>query len=145
MVFRSKIDKFFVITIAITLLIILAVCIIPLVLSKSTVAETIVVLSLCALSIGLILWSAFFIRYEFFPNHLFVRGGLFRSRIPYEKITKVTPTSAIFTGYRIMSSRDGIEIFYQNATLGSVKVSPKNKSEFIAELKKHCPNVQIQD
>ncbi|WP_301722872.1 PH domain-containing protein [Planococcus shixiaomingii] len=91
---------------------------------------------------GVILWMTFSIQYVFYQDYLFVKGGPFRSRIPYEQITKVSPTTDIFTGYRILSSRDGVEIFYKTAILGSVKISPENKKEFISEVKKRCPNIQ---
>ncbi|MEH7112475.1 PH domain-containing protein [Neobacillus niacini] len=131
-------------TISITLFVILAVFIIPLSLDKErTIIDTIIVLSLCVLSIGFILWSAFSIKYVFYQDHLFVKGGLFRSRIPYEEITRILTTKEIFTGYRLLSSKDGIEIYYKSSSLGSVKISPKDIEIFISEIKKRCPNVHF--
>lgn len=131
-------------TISITLFVILAVFIIPLSLdNERTIIDTIVVMSLCVLSIGFILWSAFSIKYVFYQDHLFVKGGLFRSRIPYEEITRISTTKEIFTGYRLLSSKVGIEIFYKSSSLGSVKISPKDIELFISEIKKRCPNVQL--
>ncbi|MEH7249470.1 PH domain-containing protein [Neobacillus niacini] len=130
--------------ISITLFVILAVFIIPLSLDKErTIIDTIIVLSLCVLSIGFILWSAFSIKYVFYQDHLFVKGGLFRSRIPYEEITRILTTKEIFTGYRLLSSKDGIEIYYKSSSLGSVKISPKDIELFISEIKKRCPNVHF--
>lgn len=144
MLFHSKVDNFFVVTISIMLFVILAIFIIPLSLdSERTIIDTIVVLSLCILSIVFILWSAFSVKYVFYQDHLFVKGGIFRSRIPYEEITRISTTKEIFTGYRLLSSKDGIEIFYKSSTLGSVKISPKDIELFISEIKKRCPNVQI--
>ncbi|HHW35689.1 MAG TPA: PH domain-containing protein [Bacillales bacterium] len=144
MVFRSKVDNFFAVTISITLLIIIAVFIIPLTLdSTRTLIETIVVLSLCVLIVGFILWSALSIKYVFNQDHLFVKGGPFRSRIPYDEITKISKTSEIFTGYRVLSSKNGIEIFYKKSSLGSVKISPKDMDRFIVEIKERCPYIQI--
>ncbi|MCM3782005.1 PH domain-containing protein [Neobacillus mesonae] len=136
MMFRSKIDNFFVVTISITLLVLLAVFIIPLsVDNERSIIETIVVLSLCALSVGFILWSAFSIKYVFYQDHLFVKGGPFRSRISYEEITRISTTKEIFTGYRLLSSKDGIEIFYKSSSWGSVKISPSDIERFISEIK----------
>nr|WP_126429682.1 PH domain-containing protein [Brevibacillus marinus] len=144
MVFRSKVDKFFVAVISISVLLILAVCLIPLFFDHGrTTTDTIIVLSLCMLSIGFVLWPAFSIQYVFYPDHLLVKGGPFRSKIPYETITKVSPTREIFTGYRLLSAKDGLEIFYTSALFGSVKISPQDSELFIAELKKRCPNMQI--
>jgi hypothetical protein len=145
MEFRSKVDRFFIFTITITVFVILAVFIIPLSLDNGrTFIDIIVVLSLCVFLIGFILWSTFSIKYVFYQNHLFVKGGLFRSRIPYEEITRISTTKEIFTGYRLLSSKDGIEIFYKSASLGSVKISPKDIELFISEIKRRCPSVQLE-
>lgn len=144
MKFSSKIDNFFVGIISITVFIILSVFLFPLLLDYDrTSIDTITVLSLCVLSIGLLLWSAFSIKYVLNNDHLFVKGGLFKSRIPYEDITRISPTTEIFTGFRLLSSKQGIELFYKSATLGSVKISPKDIDLFIFELEKRAPNVQI--
>ncbi|WP_242020878.1 PH domain-containing protein [Cytobacillus oceanisediminis] len=51
----------------------------------------------------------------------------------------------MYTGYRILSSKDAIEFFYKKALLRSVKVSPENKELFISEIKKRCPRVKVHD
>lgn|SRR5699024_6345204 len=88
---------------------------------RSELAVVLVLVFLFLIVIGFILWTAFSVKYVFYQDYLFVKGGPFRSRIPYENITGISSTTAIFTGYSILSSRDAIEIFYKNAALGSVK------------------------
>lgn len=145
MEFRSKIDKYFIVTISIACLVILAVFIIPLSLDNDkTTTDIIIVLALCTLSVGFILWTSFSIKYVFYPDHLLVKGGLFNSRIPYDNITRISPLKEIFTGYRLLSSKEGIELFYTSAALGSVKISPKDSEAFITEIKRHCPTVLIE-
>ena len=100
-------------------------------------------LSLSIVIIGFILWCSLSIKYVFLKECLFEKKGPFRSRILYETITKVSPTNEIFTGYRLLSSRGALEIFYTTGMLGSVKISPKNVESFIEEIKKHCPNAKI--
>ncbi|WP_225310709.1 PH domain-containing protein [Robertmurraya sp. DFI.2.37] len=95
--------------------------------------------------IGFILWCTFSVKYVFYQDYLLVKGGPFKSRIPYEEITKVSPTREIFTGYRILSSRDAIEIFYKTAFMGSVKISPKEQKRFMIELEKHCPHIRGEE
>lgn len=142
MEFRSKVDNFFVVVISITLFIIMAVLLIPLILDNDkTLVDVIIVLSLCFLSIAFILWTSFSIKYIFNPDTLLVKGGLFKTRIPYEDITKLTETTEIFTGYRVLASKDSLEIFYKKGILGSVKISPTDKKRFVSELKKRCPNL----
>nr|MBO2478640.1 hypothetical protein [Bacillota bacterium] len=72
-------------------------------------------------------------------------GGTGHARYGHRVIkTKVVPTKNIFTGYRLLSSFDALEIFYHKALLGSVKISPKDTPAFLSELKKRCPHLQIQ-
>jgi len=111
---------------------------------RSELAAVLVIALIFVIVISFILWTAFSVRYVFHQDYLFVKGGPFRSPILYESITRTSPTTAIFTGYRILSSRDAIEIFYKNAALGSVKIPPKNKSEFISEIKKRSPNLEVK-
>lgn len=146
MIFRSKVDRFFTSFILITVLIIGAVTFLPLLFVdvRNELASVLLLTTIFLIVISVILWTVFSVKYVFYQDYLFVKGGPFRSRIPYENITKVSPTTAIFTGYTILSSRDGLEIFYKNAALGSVKITPENKKEFITELKNHCSNLQIQ-
>ena len=146
MAFRSKMDSFFVKIILIAILIIGVATFLPLFAEGGD--ELPVVLTLTAvfnIMTVFILWSSFSIKYVFHQDYLFVKGGPFRSRIPYESITKVSPTSSIFVGYRLLSSRDAIEIFYKTSLMGSVKISPKDQKAFIAELKKRCPNILIEE
>jgi len=146
MIFKPKYDSFFTTFIAISILIIGAATIFPLFLEEAKDDFAILVL-ICSLtfiiSAGLILWVVLSIKYVFKEDHLYVKGGPFRSRIRYEMITSIGPTKDIFTGYRLSTSRDGLEIFYKTAAFGSVKVSPKEKEKFISEIKKRNPHVTI--
>jgi hypothetical protein len=146
MVFRAKIDSFFIFIMSITILVLSGVLLIPLFTDKTrTMLDTVIVFSLLIISVGFIIWSIFSIKYVFYDDYLLVKGGPFRSRILYQEITMVSPTKDIYTGYRLLSSKSGIEIFYKSGTLGSVKISPKENELFLSELKKRCPNVIIQE
>ncbi|WP_208590074.1 PH domain-containing protein [Gracilibacillus suaedae] len=145
MFFRSRVDAFFVHFIWITIFIIALASFFPLFIEGATELPVILILtSTFFIVTGFILWCTFSVKYVFYQDYLLVKGGPFKSKIRYTNITKVSPTRDIFTGYRILSSRDAIEIFYTTAALGSVKISPNDKEEFITELKKRCPHAQIQ-
>ncbi len=147
MVFRSKVDAFFVNVMVIVVLVIASVTIFPLFLEefRDDLAGSIILILVFLLVIGFLLWTCFSVQYIFHQDHLFIKGGPFKSRIPYEKIIKVAPTKAIFTGHRILSSRDAIEITNQTTVFGSIKISPKNKEAFISELKKRNPAIRIEE
>ncbi|WP_067840843.1 PH domain-containing protein [Amphibacillus sediminis] len=144
MMFRPKVDAFYINLMIIVILTIGLVSFLPLGLDEGVKLPAILKsVSLFLVMAGFILWCCCTVKYVFHQNYLLIKGGPFRSRISYQAITKVAPTKAILYGYRILTSKDGIEIFYKTAAFGSVKISPKNKSEFIAELKKRCSHLQI--
>jgi len=112
---------------------------------RNNLTAVIVLISTFLLVISFLLWTNFSAKYIFEKDYLFIKGGPFRYRIPYKNIIKVSPTTAIFSGHKALSSRDAIEIFNKTTFFGSIKISPRDKKEFITELKKRCPNIQIQE
>ncbi|MED4533016.1 PH domain-containing protein [Metabacillus fastidiosus] len=148
MIFYSKIDKIFLSIILVAILMIVPLLLIPFLVDfyngNTNIVDLIVVFSILFITVGLIIWTTFFIRYIFYESYLFLRAGPFRSKIMYEDITKVKQTNDIFTGYRLLSSKEAIEIFYKTGKFGSVKISPAEKQKFITELKKHCPHTEIE-
>ena len=106
--------------------------------------STIIIMSMAFIvSVVFVLWYANSIKFVFYDNYLLVKGGPFKSKIPYQSITRVSLTTDKYTGYLISSSDKGLEIFYSTAANGSIKILPKDKMQFILELKKRCPNAQI--
>ncbi|MED0959042.1 PH domain-containing protein [Bacillus paramycoides] len=140
MTFHSKIDKFFLFIIFFAIFTIGASTLLPLLFDdEATTTDLYILLSIFFISSGFLLWSSFSITYTFYEDQLFVKGGPFRSKIPYGHITKISKTDNILIGYRILSSKDCYEIFYTSGALGSVKISPKDPERFISELQKRCP------
>lgn len=117
----------------------------PLIDKEASMATVIIMTAIFIILAGALLWMSFPIKYIFYDNYLLVKGGPFKSKIAYQSIRKISPTKDIFTGYRILSARNGFELFYDSAILGSVKISPKNRREFITELKKQSPHGTIQE
>nr|WP_144928348.1 PH domain-containing protein [Paenibacillus bovis] len=152
MVFRSKVDAFFINLALIVVLVLALGSFFPFFIEEVRnepanvlIPAVIILTSIFLLSTGFILWTVFAVKYVFHEDYLLIKGGPFKSRIPYENITKVAPTNAVFTGHRILSSRDAIEIFNKTTFMGSIKISPSNRKEFMDELKKRCPHIQIQE
>ncbi|MCY9549066.1 PH domain-containing protein [Lysinibacillus xylanilyticus] len=109
-----------------------------------TSLSTVIIMSTAFIvSVVFVWWYANSIKFVFYDNYLLVKGGPFKSKIPYQSITMVSPTTDKYTGYLISSSDKGLEIFYSTAANGSIKILPKDKMQFILELKKRCPNAQI--
>ncbi|REB05211.1 hypothetical protein DVB69_15750 [Sporosarcina sp. BI001-red] len=144
MEFKPKIDKTFLLFIGICMLVISVATWWPLLLEGGTDWRVILTLAVVFLfSNGVIAWCSFAVRYVFYPNYLLVKGGPFRSKIPYETITTVATSRDIYTGYRLLSSVDALELFYEHAILGSVKISPLDKEAFLKELMIRNPQVKV--
>lgn len=107
--------------------------------------DVIILGSIFIISVGFFIWTAFFIKYVFYKDFLLVKGGPIRSKIPYDEITQISFANDMYSGFRILSSKDAIEILYKKALLRSVKVSPENKELFISEIKKRCPGVKVHN
>ncbi len=122
MVFRSKIDIFFVNFILIVILLLALASFWPLFFfNKIDLFEFLLLSSTFLIPAGVILWSVFSIKYVYYQDFLLVQGGPYKSR------------------------RDAIDIYSKQAFWGSVTISPMCKEEFISELKKRCPNMNIRE
>lgn len=147
MTFKSKRDKVFTGVMLVAMMIIAVVTLVPIIAIVLSADETewaaiTLLLATLIFSCGLILWVWLDIEYTFYDDYLFVKGGIFRSKIPYDEIIKINESSNILVGYRILASKDALEIHYKYALLGSVIISPKPKAAFIAELQKRCPQLK---
>ncbi len=144
MEFRSKVDKATIILYSIILFTFLIVFLTPIIFDNQfETIEVVISLAGCFFFTGPILWFIFSLKYVLNEDHLFIVGGPFRSRIPYENITGVSSTKEVFVGYKMCLSSDALEISYRNAVMGSVKISPKKKELFLSELGKHCTQINI--
>ncbi|MFC7373471.1 PH domain-containing protein [Fictibacillus iocasae] len=142
MTFRAERDRFFILTTLLIVLVTATVIFIPLLFDKSATQEDWIIVSCIFLGTNaFVLWPFLFITYTFHEEYLQVAGGPVRSKIKYRDITKVARTTDILTGYRMHSSLNSIEIFYNTGWTGSVKISPQQQEWFMEELKKRCPNM----
>lgn len=143
MVFRSKIDSFYIRCTLVAILLIAAASFVPLLFEGVPLLDLIIVTLTFAVTTALLLWVTFSIRYVFLESHLLVKAGPFRSRIPYHSMLKVSPTRNVFTGYRLLASRDALELINNKTMFGTVKISPEEQTLFIEELKKRCPELKL--
>ncbi|TFB23268.1 hypothetical protein E3U55_05475 [Filobacillus milosensis] len=144
MVFRSKVDQFFINIICISIIITGIAILWPILFDpEMTDGILLMLLSIFIVTTGFIVWVSFDIKYTMFEDYLLVKAGPVRSKISYEEITLITTTKDIFTGYRLLSSRDALEVFYKSGWMGSVKISPEDKQSFISEIKKRSPDVKV--
>ncbi|MCM3611970.1 PH domain-containing protein [Planococcus sp. MERTA32b] len=146
MTFHSKIDRFYIIFNSAAMLILALTCFIPFFIEdEMPIMASVMLIGTFVLCAGFMLWMLFDIRYDVEPDHLFVKAGPVRKRILYEEISRVSPTTDMYSGLRLLSSRDAIEIFYRSAFMGSVKISPLEKERFLEELIKRVPEAKFQE
>lgn len=146
MTFKSKIDIPFSIMIVISIFVIAAAGLFPFFLNDPVpLSAAILIFVIIIPAIMLLILMTFNTRYTFHDDYLHAKSILFSSRIPYRDIFKVHPTSNFISGYRMMTSKDGIEIHSRSIAFGSLRISPVNKSLFIEELKKRVPYAHYQD
>jgi len=145
MTFKSKKDRFFINLIIMVVIVIWIFSFVPFMIELSITGDLdlvpfFIVMSIFFLTSIFILWTVFDIEYTFYEDYLLVRGGPFRSRIPFSKIQGYRETNNIWMGYRICASKDALEIMYSTGFMGSVIISPENKKLFIEELEKRMKN-----
>lgn len=145
MIFRTKRDRFFAGLWAVLLLIVNLPFFIPLFVEESTGSEIGTLLGVNLATSALLLWLAVDIRYVIQENMLLVRGGPFRSKIQIQDITEIKYNPNIWVGYRVLSSKEAIEIFYRTGFMGSVIISPVDPDRFIQELSKRNPTIKVHE
>lgn len=143
MTFHSKIAIFPVISTFLLVWAMVVISVLPIKLILGEIPSSIIFISFAIfiISVGFLLWYATSIKFVLNEEHLLVRGGPFN-----QNIIRVVPTTDRFTGYQISSSDKGLELLYKTTkTSRTIKVLPKDKMKFIAELRRRCPNAQIHD
>lgn len=136
MVFHSKVDKFYRITLGLTVLTLALCFLLPIALDDALgKMEALTLFSLLLVSLLFILWTALGIRYELRKDELYVRGGPIYSHIPYMSITHVELFDGLTGGFTIASARQGIAITYQKG-FGYIVISPTERELFKQELEK---------
>ena len=93
--------------------------------------------------IGMFLWTMFSTRYRFRQSYLYLTGGFIRIKIPYKNISHVTRTFEIRAGLHLMTSKDGLIIYFQSTVLTEFKISPNKQQDFLKELIKRAPQIQL--
>ncbi len=87
-------------------------------------------------------WICLNIRYTLREKHLTIKAGFIKTDIPYDEIHKLAKTKQYLSGFRVLSSFDGIDVIHKH---GEVKISPANKQLFIDELLKRCTNLKLEN
>ena len=146
MEFRSKMDRTFKIMMSVALIILALATLWPvayeLFFSNSPEYPAIwIMIALFLVCTGFLLWISLDIHYIFYDDYLSVKGGPFRSKIKYKDMTMVNKSSNILVGYRILSSKDALEIHYKHSLMGSIIISPDNQEQFLRALLEKAPHI----
>ncbi len=104
---------------------------------SSSFWEVVFLLLFCVLLPLFILWGCLTTYYLFSDNHLIIRYGPFKKRIPLDTITSVKKTSNPLSSPALSLKR--LEISYN--TYDMVLISPKDREKFISILKEKCKDL----
>ena len=128
-VFRSKIDTWIAVVIALCVLVSIATVAASLVLTESVVA-IVVGASVLATGAGIPIWLALSTHYTLTDQALVVRSGPARWCIPLAEIKSIRPTRDPVSSPAL--SIDRLEIQY--GAYKSLMISPREQAEFLREL-----------
>lgn len=96
-----------------------------------------------SLVIGIIIWVLLDTRYVIKSHFLLYRSGPFRGRINIQKIQKIRYYSGLNVPVTMKPALDTKGFIISNEELEDVYVSPKNSEEFISELLKINPKIEV--
>ncbi|WP_185897331.1 PH domain-containing protein [Paenibacillus zeisoli] len=144
LVFRSGRDRFYVTVWVGTLVLITLSLFAPLLFTPIVYLQLVIVGVIDVLVTGLLIWLVADLKYVLTEEHLLIKGGFIKSRIHYNDITRITRNPGIWAGYRMLFSRDAIEVHYKTGLWGSVIISPEEKEAFIEELKRRNDRIHIE-
>jgi hypothetical protein len=136
MIYYSKIDAWIAVLLVCAAVGLLAAGILPAVLQHDYRGLT---------PIGIMLVVAFTLMwplyYEITDAELIVRSGWVRWRIPLESILRVRPSNAAWSSPAL--SLDRLEVLYEKKGVWKkILVSPKDKENFLLDLRAHVPQLQ---
>ncbi len=142
MIFKSEFSLQYKVLIGISLFLLIAVSFLPILTESSSIGYFFLLLNL-ALS-GFIIWCILATNYTISYNELCLKSGPIRFRIKVESIVSVEEHNGIIIPaiWKLGLSQNGIIITYNKHK--DVYISPKNKNQFIAELKKVNPNISLK-
>jgi len=139
MKYKSKIDWWFYLVVAVFILVPLLVFINAVVFPSLSNSFLLLIGAVFAVLLILVILPMYFFTYYTLKDELLiVRGGFCcYKRIPYTSIEKITETRQPWSSAAL--SYDRIEILYSKG-LGVVYISPKDKKDFIEQLNKRIDN-----
>lgn len=134
MIFRSKVDLFFIIMLLVVIFSMGLVTLYPLFIEKErTILPSIIMSTIFILCTSFFAWITFGNKYVFTDEYLLVKGDLFTVKSAMKILLKLL-RRMIYLLVFDLTCEQAIEIFYMTASLGSVKISPQNAELFLIEL-----------
>jgi len=85
----------------------------------------------------------YFITYRVTPQFISYRIAFFYGEIPYNTIRSIEIGTTMWAGFKPAFARKGLIIRYN--TYDEVYISPRKQDLFLAEIKKHQPNITFID
>jgi hypothetical protein len=86
---------------------------------------------------SLVVWP---VTYTLTADHLVIRAGRFRSRLPYDTITAVYPTRNPLSSPALSLDRTRID---HTGKFGFALISPESRGQFMRDLAERAPHLRI--
>lgn len=113
----------------------------PLIFEGAGVWGGAVIFVICCASAGFMAWFWISTYYVLRDSELFIRNGPMKLTIPYDSISRITPTRSWLASMATSSRR--LEIKYNRYDY--VHISPLDQDGFLRELKRRCPEVNVEE
>ncbi|RWZ52223.1 hypothetical protein EQV77_16125 [Halobacillus fulvus] len=145
MIFEPERDRFFTVYIIKVVIVMTLMYIFPFIFAEETRILPFIVVwtGLYLFMLSTVVFTTLNIQYEFRSDHLYVKGGPFSRKVPYSKIYRIRTTFDIYDGHRVITAGEALEIFYEGRKPKSVKITPKNREEFLAMLEVYSPQAKM--
>lgn len=87
------------------------------------------------------LWMLYGAYLELKEDELYIKLGPIYGRVKYENIKSITLTKSYLSSYAMTNKRVFIKVHNKTWIKGDVQVGPKDREEFVDDLKRRCRNL----
>lgn len=88
--------------------------------------------------IAFLIWLYFGTYYELREDYLYCKSGPINEKIPYDSIKSIKLSENMLSSMALSRKRIEIRQHGKGYITGTTLISPKNREEFLEELKKRC-------
>lgn len=92
---------------------------------------------------ALLIYPIFYGYCELREDEIFVRIGIFRSRIKYDNIKSIKLVTSYLSSMALTKDRIEIRVHDKGFVRGTTYIGPVNREDFLDELRVRCHNLEV--